>query len=71
MRRVLALVFVVAVLLPTVFVSAAGAEPGKNPPNGLGPAANPSPTLPVGAPAANGCDAHGWAVGHRERCLMG
>ena len=35
MRRVLALVFVVAVLLPTVFVSAAGAEPGKNPPNGL------------------------------------
>lgn len=70
MKRVIALVFVVAVLLPAVLASAAGAEPGKNPPNGWGPARNPSPNFPAGVPSSNGCSANGWAVGHDGRCLM-
>jgi len=40
---------------------------GKNPPNGNGPIANPSPQTPNGSP--QGCDnGRGWKIGTETRC---
>ena len=66
MKRVIALVFVVAVLLPTVFAPAAGATPGDSNGQGggqLGPG-NGQPTL-------GSCFNAGNAFGAELKCAMG
>jgi hypothetical protein len=68
MKRVIALVFVVAVFVSAALAPVAGAQPGKNPPKGNGPGMNPSPQTPTGTPSDNGLAAKGWAVGHRREC---
>ena len=64
MKRIMALVFVVAVLLSTVFVSAAGADPG----NGNGPKGTPQSSGsngrgPFDNPSSQSPNGRGWMLG--------
>jgi len=65
MKRVIALVFVVAVLLSTVFASAAGATPGGS--NGQG---NGQLGPGNGTPTAGSCLNSGNSFGADLKCLI-
>ena len=71
MRRIIALVFVVAVFVSAALAPVAGADPGKNPPNGNGPLRNPSPQSPNGSPrSCDNSNGHGWMLGVVGRCVI-